>query len=221
MEPGAGPAGGRPVNMIAPLELTGLTKVFPTPSGPFVAVRNVNVRIQRSEFVCILGHSGCGKSTVLSIIAGLQQATEGGVVINGKQTIAPGSDRAVVFQSPSLLPWLSARDNVMLAVGTKFPQLNRRERTAHADRYLTLVGVLESRDQMPAELSLGTQQCVSLARALALEPELLLLDERRRRGALPGRPPRAHDRRSRSACGRRTHTPVRAAARASRRPRTR
>jgi nitrate ABC transporter ATP-binding subunit len=162
---------------IVPLELTGLTKVFATPSGPFVAVRNVNVRIQKAEFVCILGHSGCGKSTVLSIIAGLQQATEGGVVINGRQTIAPGADRAVVFQTPSLLPWLSVRDNVLLAVKQKFQRLNGADRRAHADRYLELTGVLDAADQLPAELSLGTQQCVSLARALALEPELLLLDE--------------------------------------------
>jgi nitrate/nitrite transport system ATP-binding protein len=81
-----------------PLELTGLTKAFATPSGPFVAVRNVNLRIERSELVCILGHSGCGKSTILSIVAGLQQATEGGVVIDGKQVTEPGLDRAVVFQ---------------------------------------------------------------------------------------------------------------------------
>ena len=165
------------MTLIVPLELTGLTKIFPTPSGPFVAVRNVNVRIHRSEFVCILGHSGCGKSTVLSIIAGLQRATEGGVAINGRETIAPGPERAVVFQSPSLLPWLSVRNNVLLAVSQKFPRLSRRQRSAHADKYLTLVGVLESADHMPAELSLGTQQCVSLARALAVEPDLLLLDE--------------------------------------------
>ena len=95
------------MSIIVPLELTGLTKVFPTEAGPFVAVKNVNVRIQKSEFICIVGHSGCGKSTVLSIIAGLQRATEGGVVINGRQTIEPGADRAVVFQTPSLLPWLT------------------------------------------------------------------------------------------------------------------
>jgi nitrate ABC transporter ATP-binding subunit len=163
--------------VIVPLELTGLTKTFQTASGPFVAVKNVNARIQRAEFVCILGHSGCGKSTVLSIIAGLQQATEGGVCINGRQIDAPGPDRAVVFQSPSLLPWLNAIDNVTLAVGQKFRQLRRRDRKAHAARYMELVGVAESSLQMPAELSLGTQQCVSLARALALEPDLLLLDE--------------------------------------------
>jgi len=165
------------VSTIAPLELTGLGKSFPTPSGPFVAVKNVNVRVQRSEFVCILGHSGCGKSTVLSIIAGLQRATEGGVCINGRETNTPGPDRGVVFQTPSLLPWLTVRDNVSLAVGQKFRKLGRSARQRHADKYLDLVGVAESAGQLPAELSLGTQQCVSLARALALEPELLLLDE--------------------------------------------
>jgi nitrate/nitrite transport system ATP-binding protein len=165
------------MSLIVPLELTGLTKVFPTPAGPFVAVRNVNVRVQRSEFICILGHSGCGKSTVLSIIAGLQQATEGGVVINGRQTVAPGADRAVVFQTPSLLPWLTARENVLLAVRQKFRELSSAQRRAHADLYLDLAGVADAADQLPSELSLGTQQCVSLARALALEPDMLLLDE--------------------------------------------
>jgi nitrate ABC transporter ATP-binding subunit len=162
---------------MVPLELTGLTKIFPTPAGPFVAVKDVNLRVRRSEFVCIVGHSGCGKSTVLSIIAGLQQATHGGVVINGKQTVEPGADRGVVFQTPSLLPWLTVRDNVLLAVKQKFRGLSVAARKAHADRYLELVGVADSAGQLPAELSLGTQQCVSLARALALEPQLLLLDE--------------------------------------------
>jgi nitrate/nitrite transport system ATP-binding protein len=165
------------VSTFVPLELTGLSKTFSTPSGPFVAVKNVNMRVRRSEFVCILGHSGCGKSTVLSIIAGLQQATEGGVVINGRQITEPGRDRAVVFQTPSLLPWLTARDNVLLAVSQKFQKLGRVARRAHAGKYLDLVGGAEAADQLPAELSLGTQQCISLARALALEPDLLLLDE--------------------------------------------
>lgn len=165
------------MSLIVPLELTGLTKVFPTEAGPFVAVKNINVRIQKSEFICLLGHSGCGKSTVLSIIAGLQRATEGGVVINGKQTIEPGADRAVVFQTPSLLPWLTARQNVDLAVRQKFGGLTASERRAHALRYLALTSVAEAADQLPGELSLGTQQCVSLARALATQPELLLLDE--------------------------------------------
>ena len=101
--------------LIPPLELTGLTKVFPTPSGPYVAVKDVNVQVQPGEFVCILGHSGCGKSTVLSIVAGLDEATYGGVVIDGTEVRGPGTDRAVVFQSPCLLPWLTARENVELA----------------------------------------------------------------------------------------------------------
>jgi nitrate ABC transporter ATP-binding subunit len=163
-----------------PLELTGLTKVFPTPDGTFVAVENVNAIIRDGEFVCILGHSGCGKSTVLSIIAGLQRATFGGVVIDGTEVDEPGIDRAVVFQTPCLLPWLTARENVALA-------MKQARRTAAArraappssapDTYLDLVGVAGDGNQLPAQLSLGTQQCVSLARALSVEPRFLLLDE--------------------------------------------
>ena len=163
--------------MIVPLELTGLSKTFPTPSGPFTAVKNVNVRVERNEFICILGHSGCGKSTVLSILAGLQRATEGGVVIDGREVNTPGLERAVVFQSPCLLPWMSARDNVRLALRRAHPKMPRKEQIETADRYLELTGAADSAGAMPGELSLGTQQCVSLARALALEPRFLLLDE--------------------------------------------
>jgi nitrate ABC transporter ATP-binding subunit len=156
-----------------PLELTGLSKTFPTPDGPFLAVDNVNAIIDEGEFICILGHSGCGKSTVLSIIAGLQQATLGGVVIDGTEVVEPGADRAVVFQSPCLLPWLTARQNVALAMKQGRQNVLRHNVT----RYLELVGAGDCADQMPDELSLGTQQCVSLARALSLEPRFLLLDE--------------------------------------------
>jgi nitrate/nitrite transport system ATP-binding protein len=165
------------MSMIVPLELTGLTKVFPTEAGPVVAVKNINVRIHKSELICIVGHSGCGKSTVLSIIAGLQRATEGGVIIKGRETIEPGADRAVVFQTPSLLPWLTALQNVDLAVRQKFRTMKASKRRAHALKYLALTSVADAADQLPSEMSLGMQQCVSLARALALEPELLLLDE--------------------------------------------
>jgi nitrate ABC transporter ATP-binding subunit len=166
-----------------PLELTGLSKTFQTPEGPFVAVDNVNAVIQDGEFICILGHSGCGKSTVLSIIAGLQKATLGGVVIDGTEVDGPGADRAVVFQAPCLLPWLTARQNVALAMKRRLAsrpdRFQRRQVDGHAtpDRFLELVGALDVVDQRPNELSLGTQQCVSLARALSMEPRFLLLDE--------------------------------------------
>jgi nitrate/nitrite transport system ATP-binding protein len=161
-----------------PLELTGLTKVFDTPAGPFIAVKDVNAVIAPGEFVAILGHSGCGKSTVLSVIAGLQDATYGGVIIDGKEVTEPGAERAIVFQSPCLLPWLTARQNVQLA----HRQVVRTPRGIHhakasATDYLAMVGVADAADQLPAQLSLGTQQCVSLARALSLEPRFLLLDE--------------------------------------------
>jgi nitrate ABC transporter ATP-binding subunit len=162
--------------VIVPLELTGLTKVFDTPSGPLVAVKDVNARVTAREFVAILGHSGCGKSTVLSIISGLDSATLGGVVVDGTEVREPGPERAVVFQAPCLLPWLTARQNVALAA----KQATGRSRLGPGkavDHYLDLVGVSEAADRFPAMLSLGTQQCVSLARALALEPRILLLDE--------------------------------------------
>jgi len=165
------------MTMIVPLEITGLTKVFQTGSGPYVALQNVSAQIKDGEFVCILGHSGCGKSTVLSIIAGLLRATYGGVVINGTEVDEPGIDRGVVFQSPCLLPWLSAGENVALAAGRAFPKYSCKQRKEQAQKYLELLGVPDCYDQAPSELSLGTQQCVSLARALSLEPRFLLLDE--------------------------------------------
>jgi nitrate ABC transporter ATP-binding subunit len=160
-----------------PLELSGLGKTFITPDGPVVAVENVNVAIHEGEFVCILGHSGCGKSTILSIIAGLQRATLGGVVIDGTEVTDPGADRAVVFQAPSLLPWLTARANVELAMASARPKTTRRSRRETAAHCLDLVGVGDIADRLPHELSLGTQQCVSMARALSTRPRFLLLDE--------------------------------------------
>jgi len=163
--------------MMAPLELTGLTKVFSTPAGPFVAVKDVNAEVTGGEFVAILGHSGCGKSTVLSILAGLNQASFGGVVIDGRQVTQPGPERAIVFQAPCLLPWLTALQNVQLAATQGARPRSTTEAADAARHYLDLVGVGDSARQMPAALSLGTQQCVALARALASEPRFLLLDE--------------------------------------------
>jgi len=163
--------------MIAPLELPGLSRVFPTPTGPFIAVKDVNAMVEAGEFVTILGHSGCGKSTVLSIVAGLDRATLGGVIIDGKEVTGPGPERAIVFQAPCLLPWLTARQNVQIAASQGVAARSRRQAALAADEYLDLVGITEAANQLPTQLSLGTQQCVSLARALAVEPRFLLLDE--------------------------------------------
>ena len=163
--------------MNVPLELTGLCKVFATPAGPIVAVKDVNAQIRQGEFVAILGHSGCGKSTVLSILAGLDRATFGGIVIDGKEVTGPGPERSIVFQAPCLLPWLTARQNVQVASTQGSALRTRRQAADAAIHYLELVGVDDAADQLPAQLSLGTQQCVSLARALAMEPRFLLLDE--------------------------------------------
>jgi nitrate/nitrite transport system ATP-binding protein len=163
--------------MNVPLELTGLTKIFPTATGPFIAVKDVNARIEVGEFVAILGHSGCGKSTVLSILAGLDQATYGGVIIDGKEVTEPGPERAIVFQSPCLLPWLTARENVQLAAAHGAASRRHADSRTATDQYLQLVGVGDAASQLPPQLSLGTQQCVSLARALSVEPRFLLLDE--------------------------------------------
>jgi nitrate/nitrite transport system ATP-binding protein len=163
--------------MRAPLELIDLAKTFQTPAGPFTAVKDVNATISPGEFVCILGHSGCGKSTVLSMIAGLERASAGGIFIDGEEIDGPGTERAVVFQTPCLLPWLTAQANVRLAVDRALADSSAAARIAQVERHFELLGIEDAANQRPGELSLGTQQCVSLARALATQPRFLLLDE--------------------------------------------
>ncbi|MEO8183146.1 MAG: ABC transporter ATP-binding protein [Deltaproteobacteria bacterium] len=159
------------------VELFNLCKTYHTAQGPAVIVENFNLNIAKGEFIALLGHSGCGKSTVLSMVAGLNSMTNGGVVIAGKQILGPGPDRGVVFQAPCLLPWMSAFDNVMLGVERVFPGASRRERDATVEYFLELVGLSDSMRKMPGELSLGMQQRVGLARAFAVSPKMLLLDE--------------------------------------------
>jgi nitrate ABC transporter ATP-binding subunit len=160
-----------------PLEISSLTKIFPTPTGPHTAVKGFTANVNPGEFVSLLGHSGCGKSTVLAMVAGLLDATEGGVIVNGREINGPGLERALVFQSPSLLPWLTALENVMLAAEQAKPRASRADQRAHAMKYMELVGVAEYAVHLPGELSQGTQQRVSIARAFSLEPTYLLLDE--------------------------------------------
>jgi nitrate/nitrite transport system ATP-binding protein len=160
------------------LDLSDVSIDFPTPKGPFRALNKVNLNIAKGEFVSLIGHSGCGKSTVLNIVAGLYQATEGGVLLEEKEVNAPGPERAVVFQNHSLLPWLTAYENVELAVkqvfkGTKSkPEM--RDWIVHN---LELVHMGHAMDKRPDEISGGMKQRVGIARALAMEPKVLLMDE--------------------------------------------
>jgi nitrate ABC transporter ATP-binding subunit len=140
-------------------------------------VKNFNLRIPQGKFYCLIGHSGCGKSTMLSILAGLQEATSGVLLLAGREVDGPGPDRGVVFQSPCLLPWLSALENVMLGVHQVYPAKSRAERRAIARESLEKVGLGADLDKMPAELSQGMRQRVGIARAFALNPKMLLLDE--------------------------------------------
>ena len=158
-------------------ELSNLTKSYPSPKGPAVIVKDFNLRIRKGEFVTLIGHSGCGKSTVLSMLAGLSDITGGGIILAGKELDGPGPDRGVVFQSPCLLPWLTAYENVMLGIDQVFYTADADERSQIAEYYLTVVGLGDALHKKPAELSQGMRQRVGIARAFALKPKMLLLDE--------------------------------------------
>jgi nitrate ABC transporter ATP-binding subunit len=159
------------------LEFSRVTKTYPTPSGPAVIVESFDLRIRKGEFVCLIGHSGCGKSTLLSIAAGLLPATSGGVLVDSREIPGPGPDRGVVFQAPCLLPWMTAFDNVMLGVSQVKPEAPRAEREAIVARMLAAVGLGAAMHKKPSELSSGMRQRVGIARAFALDPKVLLLDE--------------------------------------------
>lgn len=159
------------------LILSRLTKTYDTPKGPAVIVKNFDLSIRQGEFVCLIGHSGCGKSTVLSMVAGLNEITAGGIILAGRELVGAGPDRGVVFQSPCLLPWLTAYENVMLGVDQVFFTAPRYERRQIAEYYLSVVGLGDSMHRKPPELSAGMRQRVGIARAFALSPKMLLLDE--------------------------------------------
>jgi nitrate ABC transporter ATP-binding subunit len=159
------------------LTLEKVTKIYPTPKGPAVIVKDFDLTIKKGEFVALIGHSGCGKSTVLSMVAGLNDVTEGGIILAGKELVGPGPDRGIVFQSPCLLPWFTAFENVMLGVDQVFYTASKDERHQIAEYYLHVVGLGDSMHKRPAELSQGMRQRVGIARAFALSPKMLLLDE--------------------------------------------
>jgi nitrate/nitrite transport system ATP-binding protein len=162
------------------LELSFLGMRYSTDRGEFVALKNVNLSVEKGEFISLMGHSGCGKSTLLDLIAGLQRPTDGGVILNNREVLDPGPDRALVFQNHALLPWLTVYQNVALALNQSinfnnvWNKANREEQVLH---YLELVQMTHAKDKKPHEISGGMKQRVGIARALALRPEILLMDE--------------------------------------------
>lgn len=154
-----------------------LTKVFPSKKEDLTVFKDVNISLDKGEFVCIIGHSGCGKSTILNVLAGLDQPTEGAIVMEGKEVSGPSLERGVVFQNYSLLPWLTVLQNVEFGVGARWPQWNKSKVEEHSSHYLEMVGLSHSLHKKPSELSGGMRQRVSIARAFATSPKLLLLDE--------------------------------------------
>lgn len=168
------------------LSIERVSKFFPLQEGApgwsgrqegFCVFRDVDLRLDKGEFVTLIGHSGCGKSTLLNIIAGFEQASSGGVILDGREVTAPGLDRMVVFQSFALMPWLSAFDNVRLAVRAAHPKWDKARVRDETQRYLDMMGLKGAEYKKPAFLSGGMRQRVGLARAFAVQPKVLLLDE--------------------------------------------
>ncbi len=145
--------------------------------GQYVALKGIDLDIKKGEFVSLIGHSGCGKSTLLNMIAGLDLPTDGVVTLEGRFVSRPGPDRMVVFQNYSLLPWMSVRDNIALAVDEVLTDVPKAERRQIVEQYINLVGLQHAADKPPSQLSGGMKQRVAIARALAIRPKLLLLDE--------------------------------------------
>ncbi|WP_114326498.1 ABC transporter ATP-binding protein [Candidatus Colwellia aromaticivorans] len=160
------------------LNISQVDMVFPTPTGGFTALKDVDLQIDKGEFISLIGHSGCGKSTVLNIVAGLYQATKGGILLQNKEVNAPGPERAVVFQNHSLLPWLTSYQNVELAVKQVFNKtMSKGEMKEWIEYNLKLVHMDHAMHKRPDEISGGMKQRVGIARALAMQPEVLLMDE--------------------------------------------
>ena len=159
------------------LQMKELTKIYPTPKGDYVVLEKLELKIMKEEFVSIIGHSGCGKTTLLTMIAGLNTISNGQILLNELPITGPGPDRGVIFQSPSLLPWMTALQNVLLGVKQVFPQGTKKEQQDICKYYLSKVGLEDAFHKKASDLSQGMQQRVGIARAFALKPKILLLDE--------------------------------------------
>ncbi len=152
-------------------------KSYPTRNGDYVVLQDVNLTVKQGEFICVIGHSGCGKSTLLNMVSGFNQPSEGKVLLENEPITKPGPDRMVVFQNYALLPWRTVFDNVYIAVHAVYPQKSKQEKRAIVKEHLALVGLSEAADKKPPQISGGMKQRVSIARALAIRPRVLVLDE--------------------------------------------
>jgi bicarbonate transport system ATP-binding protein len=168
-----------PANVAAEpyLSLENVSKTYSTPKGEYPVLRDINLSVNEGEFVCLVGHSGCGKTTLLNMVSGFDQPTSGSVKLKGQPITAPGPDRMVVFQGYALLPWLTVYENVYLAVQSVFPQKSQSEKHQIVEEHLNLVGLGEAAQKYPPQISGGMKQRVAIARALAIRPEVLILDE--------------------------------------------
>jgi nitrate ABC transporter ATP-binding subunit len=160
------------------LAIRNVRKSFPNADGgEYIVLDGVNLTVKQGEFVCIIGHSGCGKSTLLNMVSGFSKPTTGTVTLKGKPIEGPGPDRMVVFQGYALLPWLTAYENVYLAVNAVYPNKSKGEKNEIVTAHLQMVGLMEAKDKTPPQISGGMRQRVAIARALSIRPEVLVLDE--------------------------------------------
>ena len=159
------------------LVIEGVSKIYPTPTGPYIVLDGIDLTIHEGEFICLIGHSGCGKSTLLNMVAGFNKPTDGEVRLQTKRITQPGPDRMVVFQNYSLLPWMTAFENIYLGIDSVWPEKSKAEKVAIVNEHLELVGLTDAASKKPKELSGGMKQRVCIARALALRPQVLILDE--------------------------------------------
>jgi bicarbonate transport system ATP-binding protein len=171
------PAGPTAPPSEAFLRFENVSKVYPTPNGPYPVLDGIELGINEGEFMCVIGHSGCGKSTLLNMVSGFATPSSGQVVLHGNPITRPGPDRMVVFQGYALLPWFTAYENVYLAVDSVKPDLSAREKKEITREHLAMVGLTEAAEKKILQLSGGMKQRVAIARALAIRPEVLILDE--------------------------------------------
>jgi bicarbonate transport system ATP-binding protein len=159
------------------LRFENVSKVYPTPKGPYPVLDGIDLGVNQGEFLCVIGHSGCGKSTLLNMVSGFATPSEGQVTLHGNTITRPGPDRMVVFQGYALLPWFSAYENVYLGIDSVKPELPEREKREITREHLAMVGLSEAAEKKITQLSGGMKQRVAIARALAIRPEVLILDE--------------------------------------------